>query len=50
MNISMVKMIYLLYLLSLSNLGKNIKSINITKILDRMGIPVNWEDLIKFNK
>lgn len=34
----------------LSNLGENIKSISITKILDRMGIPVNWEDLIKFNK
>ena len=27
------------------NLEYNLKSIPITKVLDRMGFPINWEDI-----
>ena len=35
---------------AIDNLSINIKSIPIDKILDRMGFPTNWEDIIELDK
>lgn len=35
---------------ALKNLEMNIKSIPITKVMDRMGFPVNWEEIIDIYK
>ena len=35
---------------SIDNLEMNVKSIPIGKVLDRMGFPENWEELIEMNK
>ena len=32
------------------NLAMNVKSIPMEKILDRMGFPTNWEDIIEIDK
>ena len=34
----------------IDNLEMNLKSIPITKVLDRMGFPENWEEIIELNK
>ena len=35
---------------AIDNLSINIKSIPIDKVLDRMGFPTNWEDIIELDK
>ena len=35
---------------AINNLEMNVKSIPIEKVLDRMGFPLNWEELIEIDK